>query len=472
METISSFSSLTTITDRLLLYDNDNLTSISGFDVLATVTGSLQIGNSAISITPPLPDGNDVLTSLPTFSALKNLGFLHIVENDALTTLPTFEGLTGITGNILINNNIQLTAVSGFGALTTVEGDFVVSNNDALETVSGFGLLATVGNNFTISDNDALTSILGFGSLTTITRNLSVQGNTALSSCCGLLSIAKDDVTPGGSLTISGNAAGCNDKAQITSSCSASLTISQDSDVPGNVATLVRITGDLTIGGAITTFPDFAALRVVEGNLTISGLSVATLTDLADIFPLLEEVKGNLLIQNNANVATITGFVALREVGGNVEIGGALPADGNVALTAAPALDALATIGGNLVIGNNGVLTTSPVLSVLTTLVGNFTLQDNAQLASCCASFPLSVAWLTPAAVSQSKATPENVLMSPQSGRLVPPEVVHDENLTITTPETVPGNATTLTRITGNLTISGTIRNSLILPLWISWREI
>ena len=131
---------------------------------------------------------------------------------------------------------------------------------------------------------------------------------------------------PTGALTLSGNATGCNDKAEITNACSASLTIDDPADVTAALATLVRITGDLTIGGTITTFPDFAALRVVEGNLTISGLSVSSLPTLPDIFPLLEEVQGNLLIQNNANVATITGFVALSEVGGNVEIGGALPA--------------------------------------------------------------------------------------------------------------------------------------------------
>ena len=99
-------------------------------------------------------------------------------------------------------------------------------------------------------------------------------------------------------------------------------------DVTAALASFVRITGDLTIGGDITTFPDFAALEVVEGNLTISGLTDGSLVDLASIFSVLTEVQGNLIIQNNANVATITGFVALREVDGNVSIGGATSGGG------------------------------------------------------------------------------------------------------------------------------------------------
>ena len=50
---------------------------------------------------------------------------------------------------------------------------------------------------------------------------------------------------------------------------------------------------------------------------------------------------------------------------GNVSIGGAGTNEGNAALTAAPALEALTTIGGNLVIANNGVLTTVPVFLCL-----------------------------------------------------------------------------------------------------------
>ena len=60
---------------------------------------------------------------------------------------------------------------------------------------------------------------------------------------------------------ITGNATGCNDKTEITSSCSAGLTIDDDADVTASLSTLVRITGDLTIGGAITDFPRFCGFE-------------------------------------------------------------------------------------------------------------------------------------------------------------------------------------------------------------------
>ena len=45
------------------------------------------------------------------------------------------------------------------------------------------------------------------------------------------------------------------------------LDIDADAAEPSNVAAITRIDGNLTIGGTITTFPNFAALEVVEENI-------------------------------------------------------------------------------------------------------------------------------------------------------------------------------------------------------------
>ena len=199
-----------------------------------------------------------------------------------------------------------------------------------------------------------------------------------------MLRFVDGTVDPVGATDISGNAAGCNATTEITNACLSELTINSDTDIPSDAGTLTRIRGNLTIGGTTSTFPNFAALEVVEGNLVISGLTTSAFIAFTDIFLVLEEVQGDLIIQNNEFVRTITGFVALSEVDGNVSIGGVTSGDGNDALTAVPDLNALTTIGGDLVIANNGVLTTAPALSGLTTLTGDLTVQDNAQLASCC----------------------------------------------------------------------------------------
>ena len=361
--------------------------------MLETVTGCLEIGNfrSDPAASPPvIPTGNSLLTSLPSFSELTEVGCINIVENAVLRTLPPFASLTSIGNDLFINNNAKLETVSGFGTLTSIGNDLFIHSNPELVTLSTFGALTTVTRDINIQTNAKLPVISGFGALTTLNGSLTVTGNAALSFCCGLLSIADGSLVPGGSTTdISGNATGCSSKTEITNSCSAALTINVPAHVTAELETLQGIRGDLTIGGTITAFPTFAALRVVEGNLTIRGLSEASLTALTDIFPNLTEVQGDLLIQNNANVETIRGFDALRGVGGNVSLGGVTSGDGNAALTDAPALNVLRRIGGDLIIRNNTSLTTAPVLRALASLGGNLTVRGNTALSSCCGFIPL-----------------------------------------------------------------------------------
>ena len=123
------------------------------------------------------------------------------------------------------------------------------------------------------------------------------------------------------------------------------LTITVDGDVPSNETTLTRITGNLTIDGTITSFPNFAALAVVEGNLTIDNITTSSLTTLTDIFPALDTIRGNLLIQNNTVIQTITGFTVLDSIGGYLSI------NDNTLLSSLSGFDAFTSIGGSLNIG-------------------------------------------------------------------------------------------------------------------------
>ena len=140
---------------------------------------------------------------------------------------------------------------------------------------------------------------------------------------------------------------------QVRNICSGALTINSDGTFPSNETTVETITGDLTITGGITRAPNFAALRVVEGNLTINNITTAGLTELADIFLLLETVGGDLVITNNANVTTITGFHVLASVGG------AFTLTGNTVLTSCCAFFPIANAdltpgGGTTGISGNG----------------------------------------------------------------------------------------------------------------------
>ena len=461
LPTISGFANLESVGSIILISDNANLTTLSGFDVLETVTGCLEIGNfrSDPAASPPIiPTGNSLLTSLPSFSELTEVGCINIVESAVLTTLPPFASLTSIGNDLFINNNAKLATVSGFGALTSIGNDLFIHSNPELVTLSTFGALISVGGDINIQTNAKLPVISGFGALTTLNGSLTVTGNAALSLCCGLLSIADGSLVPGGSTTdISGNATGCSSKTEITNSCSAALTINVPADVTAELETLQGIRGDLTIGGTITAFPTFAALRVVEGNLTIRGLSDASLTALTDIFPLLTELHGNLLIQNNANVETIRGFDALNRVDGNVEIGGVTSGDGNAALTDAPALNALRRIGGDLIIGNNVALTTAPALRTIASLGGNLTVRGNTALSSCCGLLPLVNGTVDPGGMTIISGNGGSECDDPGSIEIACKLIIIDTDLTISTDTNVPGRVTRITRIRGNLTINGAI---------------
>ena len=386
LRSIPPFDALKGVEGGITIRDNAALRTISGFATLQTIVGSVGIHSNAL------------LTSVSDFPVVTSIqGDLNFRENLKLTTLSIFPKLKSIDANLRIGTNIVLNAVSGFGSLETVGNDFIITNNillatlptfatltrverdflvldnAKLATLSGFGVLATVGRNFTFRSNVLLTSIPTFATITSIGNNFTVTGNTALSECCGLLRLVDNTVVPGGMTDISGNGTGCSTSSEITNTCFTELTINSDEDIPSNVTRITRIRGNLTIGGTITTFPDFSNLTLVEGNLVISGLTNGSPIALDRIFPLLSEVKGDLLIQNNGTVKTITGFTQLNRIGGTLLI------QTHSALTHLPSFNALNTATGVIGISQNNVLSASPSFSSLTTTAG-VTISNNTAL--------------------------------------------------------------------------------------------
>ena len=142
---------------------------------------------------------------------------------------------------------------------------------------------------------------------------------------------------------------------------SGDLTIDADAAEPSNVAAITRIDGNLTIGGSISTFPNFAALEVVEVDIVIDGITTNALITLDDIFPALDTIRGDLIIYNNDFIQTITWFCALDSVGGSLIIGediSSISSEGNPSLTTTPSFSALQTIGVWLSINSNDKLKT------------------------------------------------------------------------------------------------------------------
>ena len=251
LASVSGFGSLTRIQRELSIGNNVKLTRVTGFTNLRRI-GADNFGTNSGGI---FIEGNDVLTTLPSFSALTNIDFsLRIEDNDVLTTLPTFDALTEIGFDLDIRNNAALTSVSGFGSLEEI-GDYLrIDNNDNLTTISGFGSLATIGDDFgspfreylLIENNASLVTFSGFGSLTSVTGDYTLADNAQLSSCCGLLRLADGTVVPEGTVKISGNATGCNGTSGIAVACVFTRTLAASSLTPNVTAAAGRVTFDVT----------------------------------------------------------------------------------------------------------------------------------------------------------------------------------------------------------------------------------
>ena len=287
-----------------------------------------------------------------------------------ITSFPNFAALTVVTGFFSVNNladGSPTTLTNIFPLLEEVKGEFSISFNSHVQTITGFVSLRTVGGGFSISNNDNLQTISGFGALENAGTFFELRGNPALSSCCAFLRIA-NGVIPSGFKDFRFNKTGCNSPGEISNNCT--FTIDDDTDVAPT--TLVRIEGILNIGGSITSFPDFSVLEVVAGDLIIRGLTDGSLTSLDNIFPNLTEVQGNLTIEDNANVTTLTGFGKLEIIRGSLIIAAftgnfGITGPGN-AFTSLPDFAALTSIGRDLFIDSNDNLATFTGFSVLATI--------------------------------------------------------------------------------------------------------
>ena len=530
---LPTFNALTRVSGNLEIINNDALEVIEGFGALANITGRADIRDNAVlsSCCGLLRIANNTVTEGRTTSLGRNTAGCNTkdeIVNDCVPTLSISQNsdvpsgsadITGITGDLTIGGTITtfpdftaLRVVQGnltidgittatltnfaniFPALTQVQGNFIIQNNAHVTTITrtSFATLTSIGGDLTIASNASLRTFSGFAALTGIVGNVSVSSNGALSSCCGLLSIASGTLVPTGTTDISGNATGCASKDEIVNDCAPSLTITQNSDVPSNVADIKRITGNLTIGGTITTFPDFALLEVIQGNLTIDGITTAALSDLSTIFPALERISGDLQIQNNAHVTTITDFAELDNIGGTITIHSnavlsdiptfaTIPTAKGVTISNNDALrsislfaslttttvfniaildnDNLETLSGfdalkrvgDLSISRNNTLNAVLGFGALVRIFGNFQIKDNPMLSVCCGLLRFAD---DTAGVNNTPTIEGNVTGCNTKEEIAASCVA---SLTINDDTDVPSGSKNIKRITGNLTIGGTI---------------
>lgn len=228
---LDGLESVTFIGGNLSIICNYSLSDIDGLGNLTSIGGILQLSD------------NPSLTSLTAFANLASTGSLLISDNVALVSMAGFESLTSISGWLSISGTDLMNNLMGLENLSTVGGTLYLGENNALTSLYGLNNLSAIGGSLDINENPALASLMGLEHLSNVEGEILIAGNTALTSlsgidqigagsiagitihdnplltACDVQSICEYLASPGGSVSIYGNAPGCNSPGEVESAC-------------------------------------------------------------------------------------------------------------------------------------------------------------------------------------------------------------------------------------------------------------
>lgn len=209
--------------------DTTDITNLNGLTVLTSLGSSLSIG--AWDLVFPY--------NLTSLSGLNNIvsigGYLEICGTQSLTNLTGLENLTTIGGSLWIYWNTALTSLTGLEGLTSVPGGLGIIDNYALTNLTGLANVSSIGGDLRITGNPALTSLTGLDNIDAGSiASLQIYSNYFLSTC-EVQSVCDYLASPGGTISIYGNATGCNSQEEIEAAC---LTIVEERRT-GNRMTII-----------------------------------------------------------------------------------------------------------------------------------------------------------------------------------------------------------------------------------------
>ncbi len=119
------------------------------------------------------------------------------------------------------------------------------------------------------------------------------------------------------------------------------------------------ISGDVIISGAVTNLRPLSFIKEIHGDLIISNTDI---TSLYHVFQDLQSIGGDLVIDNNPQLGSISsGFPLLESIGGSLSV------EGNDALFVVNGLDRLESIAGGLYLSYNNLLSEIPAFNTLKT---------------------------------------------------------------------------------------------------------
>jgi hypothetical protein len=364
---VDGFASLTSVGDNLDISNNGSLANVDGLVALASVGGYLLVRN------------NPMLANVDGFVTLTSVGDnLDISNNGSLANVDGFVALTSVGGDLSVGNNGSLTNVDGFAALTSVVG-YLLVNNNALADVDGFAALTYVGEGFTVRFNPLLTNVDGLAALSAVGNYFQVYRNSSLTDCCGIHSLLNTPGAIGGSITIFGNATGCDSPSEVNTYC-------EDADGDG-----VNLTDGDCDDNSVTgpnSFPGNPEVcDGVDNNCdgqTDEGFEVynanimfTSQAQLAAWSPCITTINGSVVI-SGASITDLSPLSNISSITGNLTIQ-------YTGLSGLSGLESLGTLGGTLTIYFNSSLSTLNGLNTLATVGGSFLMYYNFQLSDCCA---------------------------------------------------------------------------------------
>ncbi len=318
---LGGFAALSDVGGDVDIVGNMSLGTIGGFDALTAVGGDM-----TLMLARPA-----VITAFPALESVSGALFLDGTTNvdpagSSPVSPPLFPALTDVVGAVTVGGGVSatgtfdglhalenaggvdvagsaLTGLDAFDSLAMVDGDVLVHHAALLGTLPAFPALTSVSGSLAIYSLDALVEVDGFDALDTVHGSLALDG------------------------------IGTNDPASAIRGFGA----------------LTHVGGNLAItDGSFRTLDAFDSLHDVVGDLVVSAST--ELTTLAGAFPELVDAHGEIRIEDNARLHTVSGFTALSSLDGalviarNPGVGGTLSG-----------FPVLHDVGGIEVIGNGFV---------------------------------------------------------------------------------------------------------------------
>jgi hypothetical protein len=242
---LTGLSNISIIENWLLISNNNLLPNLEGFENLTEIQGYMEIEN------------NDALSDISALENITSIGLdFRIYDNDLLTNLDAFSNVTAIGGSMGIRDNIALTNIDGLSNVSSFGGaGLAIFNNDLLTNLDGLRSIDSLAG-LLIFNNEILADISGVENIFLFdVTGLYIEDNPELAAC-SVESICIYLEDSNNTVSISNNAAGCDDLVDVQIGCI--------STVAGVDAATVELFPNPTNGSI--QFPQLDAQRIVVFN--------------------------------------------------------------------------------------------------------------------------------------------------------------------------------------------------------------